>query len=107
MDNNNQQSAPSNPMINNPSSTSASMPKKTGPMIGILVVVLILIIGALYLFASKLSTPATPSDETSMMDSSDNSAAVQNVQPVTNTSDDVQSLQNDLNSANVGEGQSF
>ena len=103
MDNNNQQQVPPNSTMN----TASSMPKKTGPMVGVLVVVLILIISALYLFASKLSTLSTPSDETSMMDSFDNAAAVQNVQPITNTSDDVQSLQNDLNSANAGEGQSF
>ena len=104
MDNNNQQTAPVNPMMN----TAPSMPKKTGPMIGILVVVLILIIAALYLFASKLSNSSTSSADNSMMDATETAAVGQSVQPVTNTSDDMQSLQSDLDSSTKGlDGQGF
>lgn len=65
-----------------------------GPIIATLVIVLILIIAALYIFASRVNQPTIPSDQTA--------GQVRPVQAVTSTSTDVQSLRNDLNSATKG-----
>ena len=63
--------------------------KKVGPIIAIAAVVLILIIGALYIFASRMSSPAQ-----------DTSAPVaETVQPVTNTSDDLGDIEADLDTS--------
>lgn len=84
---------------NNPSSMPVESKKKVGPIVVILAVVLILIIGALYLFASSTNKNAVPTDE---------DIAAETVKPVTNTSDDVQDLNADLNSAIEGiDQQSF
>lgn len=72
--------------------------KKVGPIVATLIIVLVLIIAALYLFASKINQPAIPTDA-AMNDTSDQTASVQ---AITNTSTDVQDLQNDLNAADVG-----
>lgn len=66
--------------------------KKAGPIIAILIIVLVLIIAALYLFASRVSEEPIPGDS--------NSAA--SVTPLTNTSDDVDAIQKDLDSATNG-----
>lgn len=61
--------------------------KKVGPIVATLIIVLVLIIAALYLFASKVSQPAIPTD------SSDTAAA-------TSTGDaDLDALQSDLNNS--------
>ena len=69
--------------------------KKVGPIIATLVIVLILIIGALYIFASRMNQQVLPSDATT-----DTTTGV--VKPVTNTADDVNSLKNDLDSSASG-----
>ena len=69
--------------------------KKVGPIIATLVIVLILIIGALYVFASRMNLQVLPSDTTT-------DATTTTVKAVTNTADDVNSLQNDLNSSSNG-----
>ena len=69
--------------------------KKVGPIIATLVIVLILIIGALYIFASRMNQQVLPSDATT-----DTTAGV--VKPVTNTADDINSLKNDLYSSASG-----
>ena len=114
MDSLNQQSTPSSspmpqsaPMTSAPKMTSpvmnASAPKKVGPIVAILVVVLILVIGALYLFASKMNqAPAVPTDTNVAGSNADTSMAPQTVQPVTNKSTDVNSLQADLNASTQG-----
>ncbi len=74
--------------------------KKVGPIIATLVIVLILIIGALYIFASRMNQQVLPSDTTT--------ETTTTVKTVTNTADDVNSLQNDLNSSSNGlNSQSF
>ena len=72
---------------------SASEHKKVGPIISILVIVLILIIGALYLFASKINQQSNPTGA---------NQAQQSVQAITNKSDDINDLQADLNAATQG-----
>ncbi len=85
-----------------------SMPiehKKVGPIIAILVIVLILIIGALYLFASRINQQQqVPVDNTIANNNANTPAVVepQTVQPVVNKADDVNTLQADLNSATNG-----
>lgn len=71
--------------------------KKVGPIIATLIIVLILIIAALYLFASKINQPAIPTDNTVGED--DSSMSAQAVVPVTSTSTDTDSLMNDLNNS--------
>ncbi|MEN9912631.1 MAG: hypothetical protein RLY66_39 [Candidatus Parcubacteria bacterium] len=61
--------------------------KKVGPIVAIAAVVLILIIGALYIFASRMGT------------TDDSSASAETVQPVTNTSDDVSDIEADLDTS--------
>ena len=91
MDQNNQQPQSTAPM------TPPMAHRKVGPIITVLVIVLILIIGALYLFASKTNAPAPENTMTN-----DATAASQEVQPVTNTSDDVSSIEADLNASTQG-----
>jgi uncharacterized protein YpmB len=67
-------------------------PKKVGPIIVIFVIIVIIIALALYFFASKSNNQQTPVDNSS----------VAAVQPITNTSDDIQSIQNDLNNSTKG-----
>ncbi len=73
---------------NNPSGNGE---KKVGPIVATLIIVLVLIIAALYLFASKVNQPAIPTDAT---------VAGQNAAP--NTPADISSLQSDLNNATNG-----
>ena len=75
--------------------------KKVGPIVATLVIILILIIAALYLFASRVNQQPIPTDTASVaVDSS--STDTQTVAPINNSADDPQSLQNDLNSATNG-----
>lgn len=81
--------------------------KKVGPIIAILVIVLVLVIAALYLFASRINQQTTlinaentPITNTSIPNNE--AAASESVQAVINTSDDLQSLQNDLNVSTDG-----
>lgn len=86
--------------------------KKVGPIIAILIIVLILIVGALYLFASRINKEQAPTDSSVAANASlstsqqpqTNAAAVENqsVQPVNNKADDVNSLQTDLNASTNG-----
>jgi uncharacterized protein YxeA len=84
-----------------PITTAPVTPKKNGPIIAILIIVVILVIAGLYLFAAKINTTdqTTPYEET---------AGTQSVQPVTSQSDDVQSLEADLDASAEGlDGQNF
>jgi flagellar basal body-associated protein FliL len=73
---------------NNPASTPIESKKKVGPIVVVLAIVLILIIGALYLFASNMGSNTNSPAET--------------VEPITNTSDEVTDIDADLNSAIEG-----
>ena len=105
-----------NPIVNNnvpPITPTVNIPphspvnnnhKRVGPIIAILVIVLVLIIAALYLFASRINQQIIPNNtESSVTDTSavNNETATvnQSVQEITNTSDDLQSLQDDLNAS--------
>jgi flagellar basal body-associated protein FliL len=84
-----------------------SMPtehKKVGPIIAILIIVLILVIGALYLFASSINREQAPVDN-SMANTNGapaESVEPQTVAPVTNTSDEIEAIESDLNSSTNG-----
>ena len=69
--------------------TPAKQPseKKVGPIVATLIIVLVLIIAALYVFASKVKEPAIPTD------SSDATSTVSTGSP------DLNSLQSDLNNS--------
>lgn len=77
--------------------TQTGQEKKVGPIIAILVIVLVLIIAALYIFASKINQSAIPTDNSADQTVSDGS-----VPAVTGSADDVNSLQNDLNVSTQG-----
>jgi uncharacterized protein YpmB len=81
----------------NPEHLPAQAGKKVGPIIATLVIILVLIIAALYIFASKISQ-RTATDQ--MTDQP--AASQQTVQPVTNDSDDLNSIQADLNASTNG-----
>jgi hypothetical protein len=77
--------------------------KKVGPIIATLIIVLVLIIVALYLFAARINQPAIPDDNsTAAGGAAETVTADQSVQPVVGTSTDLQSLQNDLNQSTTG-----
>ncbi len=99
---------PVNPM---PANTSPIMPaahpehKKVGPIIATLVIVLVLVIAALYLFASRINQQSAPIDaaaSTNTAPQQTTASQSQSVQPVTNNSDDIQSIQADLNASTNG-----
>ena len=75
--------------------------KKVGPIVATLVIVLVLIIAALYLFASRVNKEAVPMDNSST--AINNSSATINATPsvptVTNSANDPASLQTDLNAS--------
>jgi hypothetical protein len=83
--------------------------KKVGPIIAILIIILVLIIGALYLFASRINQEQVPVDSAVAASSASNTTQSDTtVQPVTNKSDDVGSLEADLNASAKGlDGQNF
>jgi cytoskeletal protein RodZ len=88
------------PNTNQPVSQMMSSPhKKVGPIVAILVIVLILIIGALYIFASRVSQPTVPTDNVTAAKQTPSDGAVQ---PATGGSDDVTSLSKDLNTSTTG-----
>lgn len=73
--------------------------KKVGPIIAGSIIVLIVIIAAIYIFASQTGQSGQPTNPES---STNPAAAVESVKPITNTSDDTSSLQNDLNQSTSG-----
>lgn len=76
--------------------------KKVGPIIATLLIVLILIIAALYVFGSRLNQQM-PTDSTADTMNTDLSAnASQSIQPVTSNSDDLNDIQKDLNRSTNG-----
>lgn len=89
MEPNNQTQQPTQQVSSNPEH------KKVGPIIATLIIVLILIIGALYLFASKISQNTLPSEATMNTDT-----VV--VPTITNKADDLNSLQSDLDMSTTG-----
>lgn len=86
---------------NQPTAAPVTTPehKKIGPIIAILTIVLVLIIAALYLFAASLNKPPIDAD---MGTPASMTTEVQSVAPVTNTSDDVTSIEADLNASTDG-----
>jgi uncharacterized protein YpmB len=95
MDNNNMQN--SSGMMNG----MPPMPKperKVGPIVGVLIIVLVLIIAALYFFAQRLNTTAPLQDNTTATtqteQTTDQSATAA---PAVQGSDDVTSINADLN----------
>jgi predicted PurR-regulated permease PerM len=87
---------------------SAEKPKKFGPIIAILLVILVIVIVALYLLASRVSvsseiidnTPANNMEQT--IQTANTNTAPQEVAPITNTADDIDSLQADLDTSISG-----
>lgn len=79
--------------------------KKVGPIIAILIIVLVLIFAALYLFATKLNQPALPTDGSSTADTIQQDETVSSIN---NSSDDTSSIQLDLKaSVNGVDSQNF
>ena len=79
--------------------------KNVGPIVSTLVIVLILIIAALYLFASRINKQPIPADTGTTVTTdtgADSSDSVPAVAPITGTSSDPASIQKDLNSATNG-----
>ena len=74
--------------------------KKVGPIISSLIIVLVLIFAALYLFASRITQPSLTDDSTS--GDTQTASSSNGVKPVTSTSTDVKSLQSDLNASTNG-----
>ncbi len=90
MDTNNVQNS-SGMMNGMPPTPAPATEKKVGPIVGVLIIVLMLIIAALYFFGSKLNTEApvtTPAEQTT---------AANNMGATATQADDVNTLQSDLN----------
>lgn len=83
---------------NNQQPTASADHKKVGPIIATLIVILIVIIAALYIFAARSTTETLPMEATSTKSAID----AQLVQPVTNKADDINSLDSDLNTSAKG-----
>lgn len=108
-----QSPAPANNIVP-PNFTVGNMPKsgnskKVGPIVAGLVVIIILIVVALYVLASRVNQQATPIDNTTATNNSiptDTTPLVPatevEVKAVTGTADDLQSLQADLNASTNG-----
>lgn len=76
--------------------------KKIGPIVTTLIIVLVLIIAALYIFASRLNEAAYSVETPNGTEASQQTIDVQEVKQITNTADDPESLLNDLNKSTEG-----
>lgn len=78
--------------------------KRVGPIIVALIIVLLLVIAALYIFASRIEQQTVPTSDTATAANTvnENQATIKMVTPVTNTADDLNSLQNDLDASMEG-----
>jgi len=76
--------------------------KKVGPIVATLIIVLVLIISALYLFASRINQSGLPTDADTASDRYGDDNVATSVQAVSGTSTDIQSLQTDLNASTNG-----
>ncbi|MEA2715467.1 MAG: hypothetical protein QOG91_495 [Candidatus Parcubacteria bacterium] len=83
-----------------PSDGASSERKQVGPIITALVVILILIIAGLYFFATKINQQPAPTDTDTI--AAGESTATDTVPEVSNSADDPQSLQNDLDKSTSG-----
>lgn len=93
--------SPANPNIYQNNLTDNN-PRKFGPIIVITIIILIIIAVGIYLFSSKISTPdptiqnnITVEENTPAITPDQNNVP-ETIAPVSNTDDDVNSLQNDL-----------
>ncbi len=68
-------------------------PKNIGPIIGTFVIILLLVITAIYLLASRVSKEPTIQNTTT---TTENNIPTQTITPIENNSDDLQSIQSDL-----------
>jgi biopolymer transport protein ExbD len=86
-------------------------PKRVGPIVAILVVVLIIVIAGIYLVSKQFEvvrptndtaslTPQSNTETQNIEQTDTNSAAVSaTIAPISNTNDDLDSLQNDLDAS--------
>jgi uncharacterized membrane protein YjfL (UPF0719 family) len=91
-----------NPIV--PVTDDGSNHKKIGPIITTFVTIIVIIALALYLFASKSNNQQLIPNDNSSVATEQSSAGKSSgsIQTITNTSDDVQSIQNDLNNSTIG-----
>jgi hypothetical protein len=68
--------------------------KKVGPIVAVLVIVLVLVAAAIYMFATRVNTPEPVNNDTA--------ATSEEVQPITNNSDEVNDLEADLGASVSG-----
>ncbi|MEK7646196.1 MAG: hypothetical protein AAB381_00680 [Patescibacteria group bacterium] len=78
----------------NPQQSPATETSKTKPMMMLLTGILVLIIVVLYIFASRTPSSSLPNENLT--------TETTEVQPVTNSSDDVSSIEADLNTSITG-----
>lgn len=79
--------------------------KKVGPIIAVLVVILVIVIVALYLLASRVSVNSPVIDNLQANSTEQTPVAEiipQDIAPITNTDDDINSLQADLDASIKG-----
>lgn len=74
--------------------------RKVGPIVAILVIIIVLVAAAIYLFASRTNKePATDMANQATQGQTQDQQASASVTPVTNSSDDVGSIEADLNAS--------
>ena len=95
---------PVTPPSTTPTITAPTSSNKVGPIIAIFVVVIIIIAVILYFVGSNSNKQVPPpAVNTSVAtQQADVNQAASSVQPITNSADDIQSLQNDLNNSTTG-----
>ena len=95
---------PVTPPSTTPTITAPTSSNKVGPIIAIFVVVIIIIAVILYFVGSNSNKQVPPpAVNTSVAtQQADVNQAASSVQPITNSADDIQSLQNDLNNSTAG-----
>ena len=83
--------------------------KKIGPIITAFAIIIVIIVAVLYIVGSKANKTAPTLPDTSSVAYSETSPVVNDapqsttsVQPINNTDDDLQSIQNDLNQSTTG-----
>ena len=72
--------------------------KKIGPIVGVLIIVLVLVVAALYFFAQKLNTESVPAQTTAAVQQSTTPIPGETMAANVSSADDISAMQADLNS---------
>lgn len=78
----------------------ASRGKSSGPLVGVAIIVIVLIVGGFYFWKTKINVPA-PTDQLPTIQSGGEADAVVNQLQTQGTSDEINAIEKDLNATDL------